>query len=363
MLQSLWPALLLLCSFSAHAAAPAPRGFVRVEADINPSQIWLDGQNSGVTTPGLLENVVPGTHTITVKSDGCWSKTSDTVQAGQVSQVQTTIKSGWGTVHVSGTPEKAQVLIDGKPVQVLEEGMKVACGSHPVKVVYLGFQHYDAELKVTHGEHTTLEFALQPLRYGQLTIVLDDESAEYSIDGTCSDQGSTTLAAVPVGPHTIRSRSRQVTVQVLPDKVTVARPSQGRWTQSAEELEEVEGYRSAVCSKRYQAPLPLRSAEADPYAPPPVEAAPVLKPLRVKRKVQPSYPKAAREMRLGDHKCKARIAVDAKGLAQEVEIQGCPTVFHESVRRTLLQWTFYPATKNGTRVPATFKAVIAFRLL
>ena len=103
-----------------------------------------------------------------------------------------------------------------------------------------------------------------------------------------------------------------------------------------------------------------------PPPPPPAEFAhlpPVLKPLRVKRKVQPSYPKAAREMRLGDHKCKARIAVDAKGLAQEVEIQGCPTVFHESVRRTLLQWTFYPATKNGTRVPATFKAVIAFRLL
>jgi len=84
--------------------------------------------------------------------------------------------------------------------------------------------------------------------------------------------------------------------------------------------------------------------------------------VRVRRRVEPRYPEAARSLGLGDVTCRVKVTVDARGVPSQVDVSHCPRVFHTSAREALFAWRFYPARRGGRKVAATFSLGIRYRL-
>ena len=84
--------------------------------------------------------------------------------------------------------------------------------------------------------------------------------------------------------------------------------------------------------------------------------------VKIRRRVQPHYPDAAKAMNLGEVICRTRIFIDAEGRPTDVQVSSCPRVFHASAREALFAWRFYPARTAGRKVPATFSLSIRYRL-
>ncbi|TVQ87384.1 MAG: hypothetical protein EA397_18885 [Deltaproteobacteria bacterium] len=85
--------------------------------------------------------------------------------------------------------------------------------------------------------------------------------------------------------------------------------------------------------------------------------------MKVKRRVAPSYPEAARTMKLGDVNCRVRIFIDESGSPYDVQFEACPKVFHASATEALLKWRWYPARDDeNKKVRASFMLNIVYKL-
>ena len=82
--------------------------------------------------------------------------------------------------------------------------------------------------------------------------------------------------------------------------------------------------------------------------------------VRVRRMVEPAYPRAATELGLPEARCTVRVVIDDRGRPTAVSVERCSTVFHASIHKAAMQWRFYPAKRAGKRVPATFVVPIRF---
>lgn len=84
--------------------------------------------------------------------------------------------------------------------------------------------------------------------------------------------------------------------------------------------------------------------------------------LQTKRKITPTYPKAAAALDLGEQRCKAVVQIDAEGVPTSVDVQGCPSVFHAETRDTLLRWRWYPPKDGRRKVAAQTVIAITYTM-
>lgn len=85
--------------------------------------------------------------------------------------------------------------------------------------------------------------------------------------------------------------------------------------------------------------------------------------VRVKRRVAPQYPEAARSLNLPETRCIVTFSIDPKGRPAQVQIDGCPAIFHAALEDAAWKWRFYPVKDaSGRPQAATFRLSTVFRL-
>ena len=83
----------------------------------------------------------------------------------------------------------------------------------------------------------------------------------------------------------------------------------------------------------------------------------------IKRQVQPKFPTAAKDLETVQAKCMVRFLIDKKGKPEDIEVDECHEVYHESVKTACEQWEFEPVIdRNGQAVKATFLLSVVFKL-
>lgn len=83
--------------------------------------------------------------------------------------------------------------------------------------------------------------------------------------------------------------------------------------------------------------------------------------VRLKRRAVPDYPEAARSMNLGEVNCRVAILISETGVAEHVDFQACPSVFHDTVREAIGRMRWYPYRIGGQRSPARFSIQFRFQ--
>lgn len=81
--------------------------------------------------------------------------------------------------------------------------------------------------------------------------------------------------------------------------------------------------------------------------------------VRPRMLAEPSYPAAARGMNLGEVTCRVRVQIDERGRPEDLQIDSCPQLFHDEVRRAVQRSRWYPFNLGGVRHRAQF--AIAYR--
>lgn len=71
--------------------------------------------------------------------------------------------------------------------------------------------------------------------------------------------------------------------------------------------------------------------------------------LRRIRAIDPRYPKAAQGMGLGRVTCDARVVIDERGVPADVDVTGCPALFHAEIRAAVLKSRWASPRFDGER--------------
>lgn len=83
--------------------------------------------------------------------------------------------------------------------------------------------------------------------------------------------------------------------------------------------------------------------------------------VKVKRQVQPKFPKAAKELGI-EGQCRMRFFIDKRGVPYDIRFEDCPVIFQQSALEAGMQWRFYPMKVHGEPVRSQFVLNIRYVL-
>ena len=151
-------------AYFKYTATNPTGGTVNFGSTPSGAQIWVDGANTGMTTPYTQTSVPAGTYSVTYKLAGYTDySTSVTVTSGQTSTVSATLTpTPTGSIGLSSSPSGARIWLDGADTSKNTPNTLslVAVGTHSVSLVLSGYNSYATTVSVTEGNTVTLSATL-----------------------------------------------------------------------------------------------------------------------------------------------------------------------------------------------------------
>jgi hypothetical protein len=188
-------------------------GSLSVSSSPPGARIYLDGTDTGYTTPRTISGVTAGTHMVRCSMSGYTDQSqSVTVSAGKTSTVKLTLaRQGLvtGSVSVSSSPTGARIYLDGTDTGYTTPRTisGVTTGTHTVRCSMSGYTDQSQSVTVSAGKTSTVKLTLarQGPVTGSLSVSSSPPGARIYLDGT--DTGYTTprtISGVTAGTHTVR---------------------------------------------------------------------------------------------------------------------------------------------------------------
>jgi hypothetical protein len=191
------PLLLALATGAALAG-----GTLEVRASIPGGKVLVDGADTGLTAPAVIEGVQPGEHAVTVVGDCLRGDTTASVEDGGTTAVEVEVLQAGGTLVLELQPSAALVRMDGAAFPGTPgQPTAVACGDHALGATLDGYLPVFVNFSVAQGELVTLPVTLQPVGRGRIEVALAPKGARFMLDGVEVGRGTQIVPDVPAGPH------------------------------------------------------------------------------------------------------------------------------------------------------------------
>lgn len=139
-----------------------PEGRLKVSANINGAELYIDGKKQGTTPVGDI-TLKPGTHEVSLSKEGylAWNGTVD-IQRGKARSLNATLTKEppkKGRLFIKVRPKGASVQVDGAS---FKSGAAISAGTHTVKVSAPLFKTGKAKAVVSSGKDAWVEVFLTP---------------------------------------------------------------------------------------------------------------------------------------------------------------------------------------------------------
>jgi uncharacterized caspase-like protein len=137
-------------------------GSVSVSSSPTGARIYLDGTDTGYSTPKTLNSITAGTHTVRCSMTGYTDQSQTvTVNAGQTSEIVLELPASvtaTGSIYITSQPSKALVYLDGRYLGVYTPTTltRVSAGTHSVRLTKYGYKDLTQSVTVTAGTTTTV---------------------------------------------------------------------------------------------------------------------------------------------------------------------------------------------------------------
>ncbi len=205
MTRNTFPILIIAASLAAGPALAADEGRLVVKSKSGgEGAIFVDGEDTGRTTPATLEGLAAGSHMVQVKGDCVSAVQQVNIDPDELSTLELDLKPLGGFLQITTSPSSATVTVDGK-LQQNKSGIPAACGDHKLTISAPGYLDEEDELTVGMGEAYTLEYTLYPEGTGTLNILVNPASAEIFIDGKKESEGPIELKGWDVGTYMVEA--------------------------------------------------------------------------------------------------------------------------------------------------------------
>ena len=203
------------------------RGRVMVGSNPVGAQIYVDGENRGIT-PMALELTV-GIHDIRLTRSGFATMTSQVdVLADQTVEQTVELLRAVGRVAIGSNPAGARVFLDdetGSRGVTPMEINQLAPGSHTLRLRLDGYSEIRQPFTVTANDINRLAMIQLSRSQGQLTVVSIPPAGDVYLDGNHLGQTPYSTTDVTPGPHQLRiTRTGYAPVERTVDVVVGANP-------------------------------------------------------------------------------------------------------------------------------------------
>ena len=209
-------------------------GSIRVISDPKGGQIFINGKDSGLVTPGVIEKLAQGKYEVEIRKD---NRRSQPLKVDVIAGIETPVALALpiikldGGINVNSNIEGAEIFIDGRDTGEVTPAMlgNINSGKHLIRLEKQGYKPIDANVEVVHGEVAQLSIQLSR-RMGNLIISTINEPTQESVEADVyiNDKrfGTTKYSTqLPPGKYIVRVETKEhQTVEqeviVLEDKKT-----------------------------------------------------------------------------------------------------------------------------------------------
>jgi len=185
---------------------PVPTGSIAVTSTPAGAAVWLDGTDTGLLAPAVLDDVPAGDHVITLKLDDYADASATvTVQSGETATVDLALTTLTGSLAVTSTPSGAAIFVDGAATGDVTNATlaDLGVGEHAVTLKLDGYRDAAANVTVRSDETATLHLDLVEA-VGSIAVASSPVGASIFVDGAATGETTNaTLANVPAGEHTV----------------------------------------------------------------------------------------------------------------------------------------------------------------
>jgi len=146
-------------------------GTIAVSSVPSGAAVWLDGTNSGTTTPTTIQSVTSGNHIVGLKLTGYQDyaqsvtvidNATTTISASLIAFATTTAEITNGSIKIESNPSNSAVFLNteyqGKTPLTL---YNITHGTYRVLVQKIGYQDWSDRISVSSGTRTDVYATLQ----------------------------------------------------------------------------------------------------------------------------------------------------------------------------------------------------------
>jgi hypothetical protein len=166
-------------------------GFILIESEPAGADVWIDDEATGMQTP-FQQSYNEGFYRFTLKKDLYQDYISDfTIIANETTLIPTVLKSNFGSLHISTTPEKeASIVIDGKSYNKTTPATisNLIAGEHKLTIRKNMFEPVQQTVNVIAEDTAIVNITLKPT-FGEINIIADN-SDEIFIDTKSIGKGN-----------------------------------------------------------------------------------------------------------------------------------------------------------------------------
>ena len=183
-------------------------GRLSVSSGPSGATIYLDGTDTGFSTPATLMGISAGSHTVVLKKSGYLeSSTSVNVAAGQTASVSATlnVQPTTGSINIKSTPAGATILLDGMNKGTTPATLTgISTGSHTIILKKSGYSDSSTSVTIAAGQTASVSATLiAQSTTGSINIKSTPPGATILLDGMNKGTSPVTLSGISTGSHTI----------------------------------------------------------------------------------------------------------------------------------------------------------------
>lgn len=162
-------------------------GTLEVRSDIPQARWYLDDLYAG-RTPDIMQNIVPGTHRVTVKEKG-YQPYSELIRvnAGQTVHIDARL----GSAHISSNAPMGRLFVKTEPINAtirimnikprFRQGITLSPGSYHLEISADGYETLNRWINLSAGEKKHMHIELDTEQSGKSKII-SEKSANSSAD-------------------------------------------------------------------------------------------------------------------------------------------------------------------------------------
>lgn len=181
-------------------------GSVEVRGSAPGGRVTIDGADTGLTSPAVVEDVQPGLRTVGIIDNCRRGEVKVEIVDGGTARADVVLHQTGGTLVVHLEPAIAELRMDGAAfLSKLGEPVPVGCGEHALGARLEGYMPMFVTFTVREGELVNLPVSLQAIGRGRLRVSLVPASARLIVDGIEIGRGTQDVPDVPAGPHLVQA--------------------------------------------------------------------------------------------------------------------------------------------------------------
>ncbi len=178
------------------------QGNIRVSSVPPGAKIFVDGKIAEKNTPAVINDLSAGLHIVRLEKGGLVGAKQVFILPGVTSEIEISIKPGFGSLSVASIPSGGEVVIDGKNLGITPVALDTfPSGEHRLTVILDNFEPYNEQIQIVLNQRSNIKAELKELC--SLYCISAPQGVKVKLDGKSHGHTPLTIVNIKGGSHQV----------------------------------------------------------------------------------------------------------------------------------------------------------------